>query len=285
MVCIIVLLATNILNSTEQTNITAEKEASEQVADAQDEQNEKETSEQIDNTQDEQFKNGYVTVKGEKHPLYVWDEELADEPITPTKVEETWILDGMNDGDHPELSKQIEDLILEHAENYECYGNPTVVNCLVYPQNIYACEAVMVDFRTKEHNMETYVYAPSENIIHCAAWTMDLDKIKPYINEDGKYIFNANNLYTYNAVEKLGYTNDELEIMQKKTMEALKNKMIESEIYDKYYEKINHFVLSSMEIEDRDNITIRLYTTLSNGKNYNFSIHCPFDADEYYCKY
>lgn len=286
MVCIIVLLATNILKSTDKKNDTAEKEVNEQVVDTK-----KKPDEQVTDTKekkndeesnDEEFKNGYVTIKGEKHPLYLWNDELADEPITPTEVEETWILEGMNTTKYPDMSEQLETAILEHAKNYECYENPTVVNCMVYPQNINAYEAIMVDFRTKEHSMETFMYDPVADEVKCAAWTMDFDKVKPYRSEDGKYIFNANNLYTYNESEEFGYTDEELVTMQKKVLEAAKQRLIRNGMYDEYYASINNYVLSTMDIEDRENMVLNLYTTLKDGKNFNLYIGCSFDDENYY---
>lgn len=273
MVCIVVLLATDILKSTDKTNDTAEKEVNEQVADTQDERNDT-------NSDDEEFENGYVTIKGEKHPLYVWDAELTDEPITPTEVEETWILEGMNTTKYPDMSEQLETAILEHAKNYECYGNPIVVNCMVYPQD--EGDAVMVDFRTKKHNMETFVYSWSDDEVLCASWIMDYNKIKPYVNEDGKYIFNANNLYTYNENEELGYTDEELEVMQKKLLDAAKQSLIDSGKYDEFYEDINNYVLYCTNIEDREHMVLNLYTTLKDGTNFHIPLMCSFDDENYY---
>ena len=275
MVCIVVLLATDILKSTDKTNDTAEKEVNEQVADAQDEQNDT-------NSDDEEFENGYVTVKGEKHPLYVWDAELTDEPITPTEVEETWILEGMNTTEYPEMSKQLEDVILEHAKNYECYGNPTIVNCMAYPQEIDLCEAIIVDYRTKEHDVETFLYAPDKDEIVWDTWQLDYNKIKPYINEDGKYIINANYIYILNERENYGYTDEELETMQMKLLDAIKQQLIDEGQYDEFYEDIKTYVLSSAIIDDKKHLIFNLYTTLKDGTNFNVGITCSFDDENYY---
>lgn len=275
MVCIIVLLASNIITSSKQGNDTAEKEASEQVEDTQDEQKDTDSA-------DEEFENGYVTVKGEKHPLYVWNAELTDEPITPTEVEETWILEGMNTTKYPEMSKQLEDVILEHAKNYECHGNPTIVNCMAYPQDIQSVEAIMVDYRTKEHDVETFVYAPVEDKLFCDTWQLDYNKVKPYRNEDGKYIINANYIYVLNERENLGYTDEDLETMQKKILAAAKQCLIEQGKYDEFYEDISTYVLSSAGIQDKDHLLFNLYTTLKDGTNFNVGITCSFDDENYY---
>ena len=269
MVCIIVLLASNIITS----------------------------SNQGDDTKNDVVAEIEVTEEPEDNPFYHYDGKLSDTPITPTEVENDWILKqlntrgyedqivkSLNEKGYDDVADLMKKTILERAKEYECYANPTVIDCGVYPYGLYSKDIIMVDFHTKGNNIETYLYDYEAKQLYWACWSMNFEEFEPYVNEDGKHIFNANNLYTYNQSENCGYTEEELQIMQKKIMEAVKQHLIDFGLYDKYYDSIKCYVLSSTIINDKEDIYLLVYTTLSDGSNFDVTISCPFNSDSYYAE-
>lgn len=228
--------------------------------------------------------------------LYHYEGELSDTPINPTAVENEWILekyqiDGFNSEDIVAEAKQ---QILKQASVYECYANPTIIDCGTYPLSYLDMEPIIIDFHTKEHNMGTYIYISSDAtpVAHGSfscngywlLWTLNYNEFKPYITEDRKYLINANSMYSYNLEENWGYTNEDLKMIQKKTMEAVKQQIISNGL-DKYYNNIDCCVIASMKLEDKDNIYIDVYVGVSKKKKVHVIISdISYDADSYYEK-
>lgn len=264
MVCIIVLLVSSMFTN-KAGNVTAGEQVEEDISE--------------DNLDD---------------VLYHYEGELSDTPITPTEIENEWILEEYLTGMPEEAFEDAKGQILKQASAYECYANPTIVDygMCVYAENL---GWLMIDFHTKEGDMADYRYYESGSLMpekysgsfanngFWKLWTLDYDKFKPYVSDGRKTIINAPSILYQSCIDyNWEYSNEELEMIQQKTLDAVKQALEQHNMSD-IYENRSYFYLSSANLNDRNKITLNLWvSTTDDGYDLSIKIEdAPYDADSY----
>ena len=170
MVCIIVLLASNIITSQKpQNNAKNEDSAQSETLIGDNENAEEET---IDDLRDAGIDVEASTEGREikSLPGYKDTAEWADEPITPTKVENLDVFDEMiedaEDAEENEesigiLKQNTEELILKYAEAFECYAEPTIITEYIGYNSII--NGFFVDFHTLDNTIMCFSKMIPEN--------------------------------------------------------------------------------------------------------------------------
>ena len=165
MVCIIVLLASNIITSQKpQNNAKNEDSAQSETLIGDNENAEEET---IDDLRDAGIDVEASTEGREikSLPGYKDTAEWADEPITPTKVENLDIFDEMLEDDEDTIfyMKQIvEQTVLQYAESFECYAEPTIITDYI---GYGSCrDGFFVDFHTMDKTIVCFSATPSDDM-------------------------------------------------------------------------------------------------------------------------
>ena len=225
--------------------------------------------------------------------LYHYEGELSDTPITPTEIENEWILEEYMTDMPEESFEDAKGQILKQASVYECYANPTIVD---YGMCTYADNAgwLLIDFHTSKNDMGAYRYLKSGSWIPenysgsfdgngmWMLWMSDYEEFKPYVSGDKKTIINARPML-YEACKRNNweYSDEELVMIQKRLLETIEQVLPKYNMSDMYKDR-TYFYLESAFLEDKKSINLNLCVGTKDGEDLCVEIkNAPYDANSY----